>query len=168
VAKLRRPSHDRLREFLDWNESNPKKVDAALDEVTLEADSTSILATDAWIDKSSRSSMNLSRLLRGPDAGVFGFMSTRNRWELPAPSTMQTHEPKTNVMPSEGTDLVNWKDAIEFATGSSLRSPTWRASYRCFTGCPSKGIPKVVSLGEETPRSGTRRCKEHRFGLRGA
>jgi hypothetical protein len=34
---------------------------------------------------------------------------------------------------------------------------------RCFTGCPPRGIPKVVSLGEETPRSGTRRCKEHKI-----
>jgi hypothetical protein len=25
------------------------------------------------------------------------------------------------------------------------------------------GIPKVVSLGEETPRSGTRRCKDHKI-----
>jgi hypothetical protein len=31
-----------------------------------------------------------------------------------------------------------------------------------FTGCPPKDMPKVVSLGEETPRSGTRRCKEHK------
>jgi hypothetical protein len=99
VAKLRRPSHDWLRESLDWNESNPRKVDAAPDEVASEADSTSILEADAWIDKSSRSSTNLSRLLRGPAAGVFGFMSMRNRRKLPAPSVMQTHEPKTNVVP---------------------------------------------------------------------
>jgi hypothetical protein len=99
VAKLRRPSHDWLRESLDWNESNPRKVDAAPDEVVPEVDSTSILAMDAWIDKSSRSSTNLSRLLRGPTAGAFGFMSTRNRRKLPAPTTMQTHEPKTNVVP---------------------------------------------------------------------
>jgi hypothetical protein len=31
--------------------------------------------------------------------GVFGFMSTRNRRKLPAPSATQTHEPKTNVVP---------------------------------------------------------------------
>jgi hypothetical protein len=79
VAKLRRPSHDRLREPLDWNESNPRKVDAAPDEVAPEADSTSILAADAWIDKLSRSSTNLSRSLRGSTVGVFGFMSMRNR-----------------------------------------------------------------------------------------
>jgi hypothetical protein len=76
---------------------------------------------------------------------------------------MQTHEPKTKVVPWEGTNLVNRKDAIEFAGGSSMRPPTWRASCRCFTGCPPRDIPKVVSFGEETPRSGTRRCKEHRM-----
>jgi hypothetical protein len=34
---------------------------------------------------------------------------------------------------------------------------------RYFTGWPPKGIPKVVSLGVETPRSGTRRYKEHKI-----
>jgi hypothetical protein len=81
---------------------------------------------------------------------------------LPAPSAMQNHEPKTNVVPWEGTDLLNWKDAIKLTGGSLTCSPTWRASCRCFTGCPPRGIPKVVSLDEETPRSGTRRCKEHK------
>jgi hypothetical protein len=81
---------------------------------------------------------------------------------LPAPSAMQNHEPKTNVVPWEGTDLLNWKDAIKLTGGSLTCSPTWRASCRCFTGCPPRGRPKVVSLDEETPRSGTRRCKEHK------
>jgi hypothetical protein len=34
---------------------------------------------------------------------------------------------------------------------------------RCFTGCPPRGIPEVINLGEETPRSGTWRCKEHKI-----
>jgi hypothetical protein len=68
-----------------------------------------------------------------------------------------------NVIASGSTGLVNLNDAIEFAGGSSMRTPTWRASYWCFTGCPPKGIPKVVSSGEETPRSGTRRYKEHKI-----
>jgi hypothetical protein len=63
VAKLRRPSRDRLRESSDWNESNPRKVVAALDEVMPEADSSSFLIADPWMDKSSRSSTNLSRSL---------------------------------------------------------------------------------------------------------
>jgi hypothetical protein len=99
VAKLRRLNCDQLREPLDWNESNPRKVVAAPDKVAPEADSTLVLVADAWIDKSSRSSTNLSRSLRGPAAGVFDFMSTRNRRKLPAPSAMQTHEPKTNIVP---------------------------------------------------------------------
>jgi hypothetical protein len=43
--------------------------------------------------------------------------------------------------------LENWKDAIEFVGGSLMRSPTWRASCRCLTGCPPWDIPKVVSFG---------------------
>jgi hypothetical protein len=62
---------------------------------------------------------------------------------------MQTHEPKTNVVPWEGTDLMKLKDAIELAGGSSTRPPTWRASCRCLTGCPPRDIPKVVSFGWE-------------------
>jgi hypothetical protein len=69
----------------------------------------------------SSSSTNLSRPLRGSAARVFGFMSTRNRRKLSAPSAMQTHEPKTNVVPCEGTDLMKLKDAIELAGGSSTR-----------------------------------------------
>jgi hypothetical protein len=99
VAKLREPSYDRLREFLDWNKSNPRKVAAVPEEVMPEADSTSIFAADAWFERLSRSSTNLSRSLLEPTTEVFGFMSTRNRLKLPAPSAMQTHEPKTNVMP---------------------------------------------------------------------
>jgi hypothetical protein len=43
-----------------------------------------------------------------------------------------------------GTTLVNLDDAIEFASGSSMRTPIWRASCRCFTACPPRGIPEVV------------------------
>jgi hypothetical protein len=50
VAKLCRLSRDRLHESSDWNESNPKKVVAALDEVVLEADS-SVLVADPRIDR---------------------------------------------------------------------------------------------------------------------
>jgi hypothetical protein len=27
-----------------------------------------------------------------------------------------------------------------------MRTPTWRASCRCFTACPPRGIPEVVSF----------------------
>jgi hypothetical protein len=87
-------SQDRLRKSLDWN-----RVVAALDEVTPEADSISIFAAEAWIDKSSRLSTNVSRLLQGPAMQVFDFMSMRNQRKLPASSAMQTHEPKMKVVP---------------------------------------------------------------------
>jgi hypothetical protein len=47
VAKLHGPSHDRLRESVDWNGSNPRKVVAAPDEVTSDVDSSSVLVADA-------------------------------------------------------------------------------------------------------------------------
>jgi hypothetical protein len=65
VAKLRRPSRDRLYES-DWNESNLGKIVAVLDEVTLEADSSSVLVADPRVDKSSRSSTNLSSRYENP------------------------------------------------------------------------------------------------------
>jgi hypothetical protein len=63
VDKLHRLSHDWLRESSDWSESNLRKVVAVLDEVAPEADSSSVLVADPWIDKSSRLSTNLSRSL---------------------------------------------------------------------------------------------------------
>jgi hypothetical protein len=132
---------------LDWNESNPREVAATLDEVEPGAVSTSIFVAEAWSGKLSSPSTNLSRSLRGSAAEVFGLMSTRNQRKLPAPPVMQTHEPKMNVVPWEGTDLMNLKDAIKLAGGSSTRSPTWRASCQCLTGCPPRDIPKVVSFG---------------------
>jgi hypothetical protein len=147
VAGLHEPSWDRLCRSLDWNESNLGEVAAILKEVELGADSISILVAEAWSGKLSSPATNLSRSLQESAAEVFGLMSTRNRRKLPTPSAMQTQEPKTNVVPCEGTDLMNLKDAIELAGGSSTRSPTWCASCRCLTGCPPRDIPKVVSFG---------------------
>jgi hypothetical protein len=77
-------------------------------------------------------------LLRWVAAGVFGFISSMSfRQKLPAPSETQTHEPKTNVVPSGSTALVNLNDAIEFTGESLMNTPTWRASCRCFTGKPT-------------------------------
>jgi hypothetical protein len=99
VISLHEPSWDQLRRSLDWNESNPGEVAATLEEVEPGADSISIFVAEAQVDKLSRSSMNLSRSLRRSVAEVFGFMSTRNRRKSPTPSAMQTHEPKTKVVP---------------------------------------------------------------------
>jgi hypothetical protein len=41
---------------------------------------------------------------------------------------------------------VKLNDAIEFSSGSSMSTPTWRASCRCFTTTPTEDTPKVVSL----------------------
>jgi hypothetical protein len=78
---------------------------------------------------------------------VFGFMTSMvNRRKSPALSATQTHEPKTSIVPSGGTALVNLNDTIEFAGGSSMRTPTWRASYQCFTAYPPRAIPEMVSF----------------------
>jgi hypothetical protein len=45
------------------------------------------------------------------------------------------------VVPSSSTTLVKLKDAIEFFGGCSMNSPTWRASYQCFTATSTKGNP---------------------------
>jgi hypothetical protein len=52
------------------------------------------------------------------------------------------------------------KDAIEFSSGCSINSPTWRASCRCFTTTPTEGYPRGGEfVGRVSPRSETRRCK---------
>jgi hypothetical protein len=40
------------------------------------------------------------------------------------------------------TTLVKLKDAIEFSSGCSMNTPTWRASCRCFTATPTEGYPQ--------------------------
>jgi hypothetical protein len=92
-------ARDRLCRSLDWNESKPGGIAATPEEVEAGANSISICAAEVWSGKLSSPSTNLSRSLRRSATGVFGFMSTRNRRKLPAPSATQTHEPKTNVVP---------------------------------------------------------------------
>jgi hypothetical protein len=46
---------------------------------------------------------------------------------------VHTQEPKTKVSPQlKATVGLMRIEAVEFAMTSSARSPTWRASYRCF------------------------------------
>jgi hypothetical protein len=41
--------------------------------------------------------------------------------------------------------------------------PYWCASYRCFTTMPTEGYPQGGEfVGRVSPRSKTRRCKEHK------
>jgi hypothetical protein len=86
-------------QILGWNESNPGEVAATLEEVELGAGSISIPVAEAWSGKLSSPLMNLSRSLQEFAAEIFSLRSTRNRRKLPTPSVMQTHEPKTNVVP---------------------------------------------------------------------
>jgi hypothetical protein len=54
-------------------------------------------------------------------ARVFGFTTSMvSRWKSPVPYATQTHKPKTSVVPSGSTALVNLNDAIKFAGGSYL------------------------------------------------
>jgi hypothetical protein len=54
-------------------------------------------------------------------------------------------------------------DTIEFSGGCSMNTPTWRASCRCFTATPTEGYPQGGEfVGRVSPKSGTRRCKEHK------
>jgi hypothetical protein len=138
VASLHEPSWDRLCGSLDWNESNPGEVAAMLEEVEPGADSISIFVAEAHVDKLSRSSTNLSRSLRRSGAEIFGFMSMRNRRKSPTPFAMQTHVPKTKVVPREGTDLENLKVAIELADGSSTR-PYLARQLSMFNRLPTEG-----------------------------
>jgi hypothetical protein len=68
--------------------------------------------------------------------------------------------PKVKVVPSLNTMLVKLKDAIKFSGGCSMNTPTWRASYWCFTATPTEGYTRGGEfVGRVSPRSETRRCK---------
>jgi hypothetical protein len=72
---------------------------------------------------------------------VFGMgVMVRQCWKEPAPSMVQTQEPKTKVSPrlKAVVDLMK-TEAVEFAMRSSARSPTWHASYRCFRPATYQG-----------------------------
>jgi hypothetical protein len=76
---------------------------------------------------------------------------------------MQNQELKVNVVPSSSTALVKLNDAIEFSGGSLMSTNTWCASCRCFTATPTEGHTQGGEFaGRVLPRSGTRRCKEHK------
>jgi hypothetical protein len=49
-------------------------------------------------------------------------------------------------VPSSSIALVKLKDAIKFSSGCSMNTPTGRTSCRCFTACPPRDTPEVVSL----------------------
>ena len=55
---------------------------------------------------------------------------------------MQTHEPKTKVVPASIAGKLKPKEAIEFFCRSLARGPTVGASCRCFTVGFSEGYPE--------------------------
>jgi hypothetical protein len=76
--------------------------------------------------------------VRSPVLGL-GAMA-RRRWEDPAPSAVQTQDPKTKVSPRLKATVGSMEiEAVEFAMRSSARSPTWRASCRCFRPATYQG-----------------------------
>jgi hypothetical protein len=92
---------------------------------------------------SLRSLMKESRLQRRVAVGASGFLeSTRWLMEPPKPLAIQIQEMKMKVVPLSSMLLVKLRDAIEFSSRCSMNSPTWRASYRCFTATPTEGYPQ--------------------------
>jgi hypothetical protein len=86
---------------------------------------------------------------------------------------VQTQDPKTKVSPRLKATVGLMKiEAVEFAMRSSARSPTWRASCRCFRPATYQGeYPRYMNVA--SPRSVTRRRRHvahnlDRFGPRGA
>jgi hypothetical protein len=64
----------------------------------------------------------------------------RRRWKEPAPSAVQTQEPKMKVSSwLKATVGLMRIEAVEFTMRSSVRSPTWRASCRCFRPATYQG-----------------------------
>jgi hypothetical protein len=95
--------------------------------------------------------------------------------DLPGMNRTSYFEIHISNLPVAVVDQTWADNIVVWDWGCRIRfflSQTWLTLTKCiekysnncryFTSCPPRGIPKVVSLGEETPRSGTRRCKEHK------
>jgi hypothetical protein len=71
----------------------------------------------------------------------------RRRWKDPVPSAVHTQDPKTKVSPRlKATIGLTKTEAVEFVMRSSARTPTWRASCRCFRPA-TRGAPEVEECG---------------------
>jgi hypothetical protein len=67
------------------------------------------------------------------------------------------------VVPLQSMVMVKLSDAIEFSSGCSINTPTWRASWRYFTTMLTEGYPRGGEfVGRVSPRSGTQRCNKHK------
>jgi hypothetical protein len=68
-----------------------------------------------------------------------GVMVSRS-WKDPAPSAVQTQDPKAKVSPRlKATVGLMQIEVVEFAMRSSVRALTWRASCRCFRPATYQG-----------------------------
>jgi hypothetical protein len=64
------------------------------------------------------------------------------------------------IVPSR---LILVTRSFKLASGSSLITTIWRASCQCFTTTPTEGYLRGGEfVGRVSPRSETRRCKEHK------
>jgi hypothetical protein len=71
-------------------------------------------------------------------------LAERIKWleKPPDPSAMQTHEPKTKVVPASIAGKLKSKEAIEFFCRFLARGPAVGASCRSFTVGFSEGNPE--------------------------
>jgi hypothetical protein len=71
---------------------------------------------------------------------VFGFgVMVRRRWKEPAPSALQTQEPKMKAPRLKAAIGLVRIEAIEFAMRSPARAPTWHTCCRCFRPATYQG-----------------------------
>ena len=86
------------------------------------------------------------------------------RWleKPPDPLVVQTHEPKTRVVPAQIAGKSKSKDAIEFSLRSLAKAPTWRASCQCLAAKLSEVYPEKIDCRQGLTGIRTRRCKEHK------
>jgi hypothetical protein len=87
---------------------------------------------------SASSLVTTSGSVTSPVSGL-GVM-VRRCWKDLVPSAVQTQELKTKVSPRlKATVGLMETEAVEFAMRYSARSPTWRASCRCFRPATYQG-----------------------------
>ena len=117
------------------------------DEVELYSDSDSSSLSESEIEISPKFSTNSSieACVSVEDLSFDSGVGAKKRRNDPAPSATQTQEPKTKVsLCWKATVSLMMTRAIEFASGSTTRSPTWRASCQCFRHRAYDGVPEVV------------------------
>jgi hypothetical protein len=68
------------------------------------------------------------------------------------------------IVPSSSTVLGKLRNAIEFSSGCSMNTPTWRTSCQCFTAKPTEAYPRGGEfIGWVSPRSGIEGVRNTKF-----